>query len=290
MTSGYRSTQNENVQHRTRVQKQWQPSCAVNMHTSSCLVRARNRRWQTNIFNLTCATRKKGNYDHVTSMFLAWLMPHLYFTKTSRACSCIASGSEQTVAFIAVGSSGLRSLRVPLERCVGWGGSNFICKFQYRKPGWLWTDLHYFHEYLHNDELNSRFHMGISKYMYHVRATHIHSTLSDCYILKYLLLNLAQNHPGLRGDLGYPNIYMVFQSNTASRIQNEIVCDLFGTIYKFLTQTVPFIIKPVDLRFNCSFSTKSGKVWPHRNWLILVYFRNIHEKHIRQHIIQANYS
>ena len=129
MTSGYRST--ENVHHRTRVQKQWQPSCAVNMHTSSCLVRARNRRWQTNIFNLTCATRKKGNYDHVTSMFLAWLMPHLYFTKTSRACSCIASGSEQTVAFIAAGSSGLRSLRVPLERCVGWGRSNFICKFQY---------------------------------------------------------------------------------------------------------------------------------------------------------------
>ena len=101
------------------------------LHTSSCLVRARNRRWQTNIFNLICATRKKGNYVHVTSMFLAWLMPHLYFTKTSRACSCIASGSEQTVAFIAAGSSGLRSLRVPLERCVGWGGSNFICKFQY---------------------------------------------------------------------------------------------------------------------------------------------------------------
>ena len=129
MTSGYHSTQNENVQHRTRVQKQWQPSFSVNMHTSSCLVRARNRRWQTNILNLTCATRKKGNYNHVTSMFLAWLMPHLYLTKTWRACSCTASGSEQTVAFIAAGSSGLRSLRVPLEKCVGWGGSIFICKF-----------------------------------------------------------------------------------------------------------------------------------------------------------------
>ena len=37
---------------------------------------------------------------------------------------------------------------------------------------------------------------------------------------------------------------------------------LFG-IYlgkdKLLTQTAPFIIKPVDVRFNCSFSTKSGK-------------------------------
>ena len=44
-------------------------------------------------------------------------------------------------------------------------------------------------------------------------------------------------------------------------IQNEIVCDLFGTryMYKFLTQTASFMIKPVDVRFNCSFSTKSGK-------------------------------
>ena len=54
---------------------------------------------------------------------------------------------------------------------------------------------------------------------------------------------------------------MVFQNNTASSIQNEIVCDLFGTRYtcKLLTQTFPFVIKPVDVRFNCSFSTKSGK-------------------------------
>ena len=44
-------------------------------------------------------------------------------------------------------------------------------KMYYRKLGWLWTDLHYFQKYLYNDELNSRFHMGISKY--HVRATHI---------------------------------------------------------------------------------------------------------------------
>ena len=52
---------------------------------------------------------------------------------------------------------------------------------------------------------------------------------------------------------------MVFQSDAASKIQNGIVCDLFGIIYKFLTQTAPFIIKPVDVRINCSFSTKSGK-------------------------------
>ena len=100
--------------------------------------------------------------------------------------------------------------------------------------------------------------MGISKN--HVRATHlIHQTLADSYILKYLLLNLVQNHPGLRGDFGHPNIHMVFHSNTALRIQNEIVCDLSGTRYKFLTETAQFMIKPVDVRFNCSFSTKSGK-------------------------------
>ena len=67
---------------------------------------------------------------------------------------------------------------------------------KYRKPGWLWTDFHYFHKYLHNDELNAMFHMGISKNC--VRATHYkHSTLAKCYnvhvcmymyISKYLLL------------------------------------------------------------------------------------------------------
>ena len=118
-------------------------------------------------FQLACATRKKGNYDHVTSMFFAWLMPHLYFTKTSRACSCIASGSEQTVAFIAAGSSGLRSLLVPLERCVGWGGSNFICKFQYTISVcfgrlflvciWLFVFTKYM--YFYRGELTSFFHL-----------------------------------------------------------------------------------------------------------------------------------
>ena len=64
-----------------------------------------------------------------------------------------------------------------------------------------------FHKYSHNDELNSKFHKGISKY--HVfRATHIiYSILVDCYILKYLLLNLVQSYSGLRGDFGHPNIY-----------------------------------------------------------------------------------
>ena len=77
--------------------------------------------------------------------------------------------------------------------------------------------------------------------------------------MKYLLLNLVQNHPGLRGDFGHPNSNMVSQSNIASRIQNDIVCDLFWTRYELLTQTAPCIIKFVDVRFNCSFSTKSGK-------------------------------
>ena len=35
-------------------------------------------------------------------------------------------------------------------------------KKRYRKPGWLWTDLDYFYKYLHNDEIKSRFHIGIS--------------------------------------------------------------------------------------------------------------------------------
>ena len=52
---------------------------------------------------------------------------------------------------------------------------------------------------------------------------------------------------------------MVFQSHTASRIQNCIVCDLLWTWYKCLTQTAPFIIKLVDGGFDCSFSTNSGK-------------------------------
>ena len=88
--------------------------------------------------------------------------------------------------------------------------------------------------------MNSVFHIGISKN--HVRATHVmYSTRADCYILKYLLLNLVQNHPGIWPNFGQQNIYMVFQSITASVSQHEIVCDLFGTRYKSLTQTAPFI-------------------------------------------------
>ena len=93
--------------------------------------------------------------------------------------------------------------------------------------------------------------------MYQVRATHTTCTytqllIADCYIPKYVLLNLVQSHLGLQGDTGQPN--MVFQSITASRIQNDIVCDLFWTRCEFVTQTVPFIIKSVDVRFDCSFS------------------------------------
>ena len=51
--------------------------------------------------------------------------------------------------------------------------------------------------------------MGISKY--HVRATlsntyDIHSTLADCYILKYLLLNLVLKITLFFGVTGHPNI------------------------------------------------------------------------------------
>ena len=81
MTSGYRSRAIDNkLQYRacsrsSHVQKQWQPSCSVSMcllcTQDSCHVRYRNRRWQAKILYWTYATRKKGNYDHVTSMFMA---------------------------------------------------------------------------------------------------------------------------------------------------------------------------------------------------------------------------
>ena len=83
----------------------------------------------------------------------------------------------------------------------------------------------------------------------------MHSTLADCYILKYLLSNLIF---GVTLDT-QTNIWLSKVILAASRIQNEIACGLFGTRYKFLTQTAPFVIKLVDVRFNCSLSTKSGK-------------------------------
>ena len=115
--------------------------------------------------------------------------------------------------------------------------------------------------YLHNDEFNSRFHMGISiKYHVHVRASHyIHSTLADCYILKYFLLNLVQSHHGLRGDFGHTNIWF-FKVILLQGCKILLsVTDLLWAWYKYLTQTAPFIIKPVDGRFDCSFFTNSGK-------------------------------
>ena len=122
--------------------------------------------------------------------------------------------------------------------------------FYYREPGRLWTDFHNFHKYLHNDSILG-FIWGLVSTMQEHRIL-LDSTLADCYILKYFILNLVQSHHGLRGDFGHTNIYMVIQSNTASRIQNYIVCDLLWTWYKCLTQKDPFIIKPVDGRFDCS--------------------------------------
>ena len=63
---------------------------------------------------------------------------------------------------------------------------------------------------------------------HHILYT-LNSRLADCYILKYFLLSLVQTHHGLQGDFGRTNMYMVFRSNTTSRIQNEIVCDLLWT-------------------------------------------------------------
>ena len=70
-------------------------------------------------------------------------------------------------------------------------GPNYLW---YRKPGWLWTDLHFFHKYLHNDELNSRFHMGIRKY--HVRATHIiYGTLNSSWLLHSQIFEVCSQKP-----------------------------------------------------------------------------------------------
>ena len=86
----------------------------------------------------------------------------------------------------------------------------------------------------------------------------MHSTLADCYILKYLLLNVVQNHPGLRGDFGQ-NIWFS-KVILPQGFKMRLFVTYLGTRYKFLSQTVPVIIKPVDVRFNCSFCTKSGKL------------------------------
>ena len=132
---------------------------------------------------------------------------------------------------------------------------------QYRKPGWLWTDLHYFHKYLHNDELNSRFDMGISNN--HVRATHIIHTQLYSWLLHSEIFTVkpCPKSPWSSGWLWTPK-HMVFQSNTASKIQNGIVCDLFGIIYKFLTSKQPHLLLNLWMRrINCSFSTKSGKFY-----------------------------
>ena len=59
----------------------------------------------------------------------------------------------------------------------------------------------------------------------------IHSTLADYYILKYLLYKTLSKITLVFGVTLDTHTYMVFQSNTASRIQNEIVGDLFGTRY-----------------------------------------------------------
>ena len=40
---------------------------------------------------------------------------------------------------------------------------NLTTVLWFPKSGRLWTDHHYFHRYLHNDEFNSRFPVGISK-------------------------------------------------------------------------------------------------------------------------------
>ena len=120
---------------------------------------------------------------------------------------------------------------------------------------------------------------------------HILYTLNSSWLLHSEIFSVepCPKSPWSSGWL-WTHQHMVFQSNTASRTQNYIVCDLLWTWYKCLTQTASFIIKPVDGRFDCSFFTNSGKFDHLKIDRFLVYFKRTHEKHIRQHIIPTNYS
>ena len=93
--------------------------------------------------------------------------------------------------------------------------------------GWLWTDFHYFHKYLHNDELNSKFHNRISKY--YVRATHtIYTQLQPKGIFWYIVCwTLSKVTPvfGVTLDMQCIHVilsiglhvqYLFFQGNFAS--------------------------------------------------------------------------
>ena len=75
------------------------------------------------------------------------------------------------------------------------------------------------------------------------------------------MLNLVQSHPGLQGDFGHPNIYgfPLFQVILLPRLKNVLPVTDFRQDNKCSTQTAQFIFKHADVRFDCSFSTKSRK-------------------------------
>ena len=134
----------------------------------------------------------------------------------------------------------------------------------YRKPGWLWTDFHYFHKYLHNDELNSRFHMGISKY--HVRATHIiHSQLQlivtfwniYCWTLSKITLVF-----GVTLDT---QTYTWFSKVIMLQgFKMRLSVTYFGQDRSFSPKQPHVFIKPEDVRFDC-FPHQIQKDWPLQN-------------------------
>ena len=80
-------------------------------------------------------------------------------------------------------------MKIPLE-CI----FEFYFLFMYRKPGWLWTDFHYIHKYLHNDEFHSMFHMGISYNVVPCKSIvyYIHSTLADVIFWNILSWTLSK--------------------------------------------------------------------------------------------------
>ena len=93
--------------------------------------------------------------------------------------------------------------------------------------------------------------MGISKN--HVRRNVVihcmYSTPADCYILKYLVLNLVQNHPG------HPNIWFS-KGILLQGFKMRLSLAYLGQDISFYPKQPHF--KLGDVRFNCSFPTKSG--------------------------------
>ena len=88
-------------------------------------------------------------------------------------------------------------------------------------------------------------------HLYTMQEQHILQIFNSSWLLYIFRYTFNWTFWEVTPDVGHPNNYRFFQSNTASRIQNNIGCDLFWTRFKFFTPKSPLIIKPVDVRFDC---------------------------------------